>query len=441
MLSRKIIANLLKDWYCTIMIVMFIFFGTYNPIFSICSFFILALLIPIKNNIEIIKIFIFIMPLASIFKLGPGEQSFFTYLMLEYVIWSLIKTKGKIKYEILFIIGFALLEITVQMLYGTINITRNIKFITNLIFLFYAMKIEFDKYYKSIFISYILGIIVSSFIACVNSSIFKISIYIEQQALSLATGYGNRIRFSGLYGDCNYYTVNIIIGLCLLVILVHKRDIRKSIFIFLGVIFLYFSMITYSKSAFLMLIFPLILIIYSTIRNKKYFFTIIISVLILLLIVMTIIGKFHMFEIVLSRLKNADGLNALTTGRFNLWRIYLEYIFSNIRVLFFGKGISSNILYSLAPHNTYIDILYYLGIIVGAMYILLNLKIIKQYSKYIKRNLLNYSIFIVILCMYFFLSEIFYYDSVFHILIATIVYNLSIERKQKICKFDNKNII
>lgn len=431
MLSKRIIANLLKEWYCTIIISIFIFFGTYNASFSICAFFVLSLLILIKNNVEIIKIFIFIMPLASIFKLGPGGQSFFTYLMLEYVIWNLIKTKGKIKYEILFIIGFGLLEIIIQLLYGSINITRNIKFITNLIFLFYAMKIEYDKYYKSIFFSYILGIILSSFIACINLSFFRINFYIEQQALSLATGYGDRIRFSGLYGDCNYYTVNIIIGLCLLVILMHKKDIGKSIFIFLGAVLLHYSIMTYSKSAFLMLIFPIIFIAYSSIKNKKYFFTIIIAILSLLLIVMILMGKFQMFEIVLSRLRNADGLNALTTGRFNLWRIYLEYVFSNIGVLFFGRGISSNILYSLAPHNTYIDILYYLGIIVGVIYILLNLKIIKKYSKNIKRNLLNYSVFIVILCMYFFLSEIFYYDSIFHILIATIVYNLSLERKIK----------
>ena len=62
------------------------------------------------------------------------------------------------------------------------------------------------------------------------------------------------------------------------------------------------------------------------------------------------------------RFETGQASGDLTTGRTDLWEEYIEYIFSNVRYLFFGKGYDALSLRK-AAHNTFIEYFYHFGII------------------------------------------------------------------------------
>lgn len=128
-----------------------------------------------------------------------------------------------------------------------------------------------------------------------------------------------------------------------------------------------------------------------------------------------------------------DGMdvNKLTTGRTDIWIMYAKYLINNSHVFIFGQGVGAD-YYNHTPHNTYIDILYFLGVIGSALRLLSLLAISKQ-SRHIKtkRNILNYSVMICIVVMYFFLSELFFFDIPFHLFAAFTVLNLNMKKDYK----------
>ena len=89
-----------------------------------------------------------------------------------------------------------------------------------------------------------------------------------------------------------------------------------------------------------------------------------------------------------------------------------------------------NTTYIDAAHNTYIDILYYLGLIGGALLMVILVQLTNMLPKPRSRNLLNYSVVGTILIMYVFLSQLFYFDLAFQIMLAIIVLRLDITKRR-----------
>src|SRR5699024_8755203 len=83
--------------------------------------------------------------------------------------------------------------------------------------------------------------------------------------------------------------------------------------------------------------------------------------------VLIIAGRITIFDIVFERLSQADDIESLTTGRSRIWKEYLSYFAEHAELLVFGRGLGAGLINRSASHNTYIDILYYLGIVGGAL--------------------------------------------------------------------------
>ena len=99
--------------------------------------------------------------------------------------------------------------------------------------------------------------------------------------------------------------------------------------------------------------------------------------------------------------------------------------FSNSPVnLVFGTGLGEQLVNGGGAHNTYIDFIYYLGITGTIGFFVVISQIIKLNVTSIRRNFLNYSIVLLLIIMYFFLSELQYFDLPFHISLALMVYNM-----------------
>ncbi len=403
----------------TAIALLFIVLGTFNKVFSLLAFLTCVFNILLSRGEGIINMLVFLLPFSSIFKFNPGEQSFFTYVTLFYILYMILNHKITQNFFICLI-----LLITTIALHDSTNfdLFRSIKFIANILLTYSAMKLNPQNSHKEIFLSFVHGIIVSSFLS-LPGVLPNFSEYVTTKDLGFANDWLE--RFSGMYGDPNYYSINVIISICLLVLLWHKREIPLFFAVGLSSILVYFAIITYSKSAFIMLALPLILFLYSNIKNKKYFLAALFLVGMIYVVVLLFAGRISAFAMVLSRF--TEGSGDITTGRSHLWSSYLSLFIQQPLVLLFGRGLGAEFVNGMAPHNTYIDFLYFLGL-VGTVIYIITIFLIPKSKIQGKRNFLNFSIFICIGAMYFFISEIFYIDFPFHIIIALIAYNLSFNK-------------
>lgn len=419
-------------WGSSALLAVLILLGTYRNVFAVAALALCGLMVFFCDREFILLQIFFIMPMANIFKMAPGSQSFFTILLLAYVALHLVLPRNATAV----IAGFAFFVIIMELVSGQFNLFRTIKLICNVLFLSSILNSKVKIRYKEIFLSYIVGNIVASFWGMMDSPVFKITSYVGELEVG-GQEFEDVKRFTGLYSDPNYYAVGLIISLCLIVVLLHRNELNKFTALMFTVPIVYFLIQTYSKSSMIMLIVVVIFLSYSLLLKKKIIPVIILFISTILVVVLAFSGRIPALEIVVARFMASDtaqgtDVNALTTGRFDLWMMYVDYIVNNLQVLLFGEGISYGYLNGHGAHNTYCDIFYFLGIVGGGLLIASLMAISKQ-SRYVKvkRNLLNYSVLLCIVIMYFFLSELFYFDPPFHIFLAIAVLNQSNDEKTK----------
>ena len=390
--------------------------GTFTGIATYLAFVLTVVAIVLLTEEDALCLMMMIMPFANIFKPSVDAQSFFTYLILFYVLWHFVKYqsihKGFLK-ALAFLIVFLAVQMSVS-----VHILRTIKFVANLILIYLAVKSCDSGGIKKVCIFYILGIVLSTSVAALNI-IHNLSDYIGAKDITIENEQVS--RFTGMYADPNYFSINVIISLCLIVILNHKKELAAIPAIFLGVLLVMFATMTLSKSAFLMLSLPLVLLLYSKVKSGKYFVVFCVLLLCVIGAFEVFAGNIEIFNDVLHRLDQASDVNSLTTGRSNIWVNYFNYLVSHPVTFLFGGGFGAALVGSRASHNTYIDMLYYLGIggtilLISVLRVLSNIR-----SNTARLNLLNYSIWICVAIMYFFLSELFYFDWAFHIIIAILI--------------------
>lgn len=435
------IKNNKMRWSISALLTLLILFGTYNSIFSIAAFLVCGLMVIFVDKEATLYQMFFILPMANIFKMSPGSQSFFTILLLAYVVLHMVLPRK----ATLLVVLFALYVVIGELWADSFNLFRTIKLICNLLFLSSILNSEVKLKNKEIFFSYISGNIVASTISIMDSSFFNVESYIGRKEIA-----GNIAqdveRFAGLYEDPNYYSIGLIISLCLVVILFYRREIKPIFGFLLSVVMVYFLLQTYSKSALIMMALPVILLLYVLIKDKKYVLSIFIVFSALLTIFLAFSGKIPALELVIERIRESEtsvggtDINALTTGRLDIWIMYIEYFINHIRSAIFGVSISADLVEGSAAHNTYIDVFYHLGVLGGTLLVSI-LAVISRQSRHIhlRRNFLNYSIMICIGIMYFFLSELFYFDTPFQIFIAFSVLNLPFADENRI-KITNEGV-
>ena len=420
-------------WTVSAIFALLILFGTYHAVFSIVAFIGMCLLLFVCERETILLQLFFVMPMANIFKMAPSSQSFFTIILLLYVVMHFVLPRN----ATLMIVLFVIYIVTGQLIAGGFLLLRTVKLICNFLFLSSILndRVKIDN--KKICFSYIIGNLVASCIGMMDSSFFRIKDYvgiIEVGGLEFA----DLTRFTGLHNDPNYYTVGLIVSLCLIVILYHKDMIKATIVASLSVPFVYFLIMTYSKSAILMISLPLVCLFYSLYKKKKIGSVLVIVLALVLVAVLVFSGVISIFDVVIKRIEQSettDGtdLNTLTTGRWGLWVMYFKHLINDIGDSLFGHGINADLLNNKGSHNTYLDIFYYLGGIGAFLLFSIVFVILKQQKLLrIKRSVLNYSVLIAVLFLNFFLSGLFYYDIPFQLFFAMIVLNMDMNNRTEV---------
>lgn len=415
-----------------IIFTILIYSCTLNRIFCYMAFILGAYLV-FKYEFEmVLPLFMFIMPMSTIFKTSAGGTSYFTYLELLLVVVYLVRNKLRIRKPELGILFFGGYIIITQIFNDSFSIAMTIKMIVYLFLISIATNIEIKKIYRPCFMMFIMGLIVSSIMGLINIPGFQVREFIAIKT-DLVLG-GVYDRFAGLYGDPNYYTINLIIALSLLIILYLKNEIKLFQCIVLSAVLIYFAALTVSKSALLMLCFPALMLLYVFIKKKNVFGIVFIIIIMSSAVLLLMNNQIGIFAGVINRLSNTN--TDITSGRIELWKLFFEYLQNNPIQFLFGRSIAYYMLNGHVAHNTYIDIVYELGIFGGIIFICLLVYIVRGSKvNFQKKSLINYSIIAIIIIMYTFLSEFQYFDPPFHIIMAAMVLNLGMKTDvdQKLC--------
>ena len=170
-------------------------------------------------------------------------------------------------------------------------------------------------------------------------------------------------RFQGLLRDPNYYMHQLAIGLALLVKLKESRKINSAIFWTMGACLVFFGILTFSKTFFIVFILLGIIYVIWQFRNRKYlyggFMSVVGAVAIALVLLFADVSP---FSVVLTRLTNVSSLSELTTGRTDVFAAYMSEIMENVGTFLFGMGMGAGGL-AKDPHNLYLEIAYYIGFV------------------------------------------------------------------------------
>lgn len=429
----KLDTRIYKDSLSLMPYIIFSFLvllSTVHFVFSILNFGLCVAYIILNKKNKTIPFLIYITYFASIFKvLEITEVSLYTLLLLLFVIKEAINCRFKIKFLVA-LTFFAIFVISIQLISGPINVSRNIKFFEFFFFVYIVLDAYFDSNCKldcsNILFAVIFGVIISSIFRFLDSSVFPISKFVGEKFSSYDASIFT--RFSGLLGDPNYYAVNVHIAMVSALFLGFRKKITYAYMLLLLVVLAIFAILTGSKSAVLMLIVPFALLVYTNFKQKKMVLNIVLLIGSIIGLVLAFIVKIPYFQYIVSRFSLDNfSLDSLTTGRTPIWRDYISYFENYSLNLIFGSGISTSPLHGKAAHNTYFDIFYYLGIIPGAIFVYLIARYFLQKHIKVKRSIMNFSGIIIILSMYMFLSSLFDIDLGTNLIVAIVLFNTSLK--------------
>lgn len=409
-------------------IAMLILFGTHHFVFSYLALLLSLWVICRADPADGLHLLFFLMNMANIFKAGANSTSFFTYLILLYVARCMLCRQWFTPESVIFVIYTMILQLATS----NFNILRYIKLVSNVLLIDCAFSLNREDFDREQAIAlYISGVILSSCMAMLDSDFFRISVLSQTKELGIRYGFGEVYRFSGLDTDPNYYSVNVIVAMCCVVVFFHRKRINvlKTAAV-LGALFS-FAVMTYSKSAFLMTAFPICCLVYSNYKSGRIGLQMICIIGIIIGAVYLFSGRVEFLQIVLSRLSlGGKGVSELTTGRTDIWNAYFDFFLTHPFSTLFGMGIDSPLVNNKEAHNTYIQLMYDLGLI-GSTSLMVAIRTESKLRPQ-QRNALNYSVGVCVAIMYMFLSELYYYDSVFHIILAKLIFNtqMDVDRRQ-----------
>ena len=403
--------------------------GTASSVFTLLAFGIIAMQIVFGEEDFSWQMIFALNSFSVIFKLSPRSTSLFTYIILLYCVILFWKRRTLPPAWVIFAIYLVAVPVLTMRLYA-FNILRWIKLLCGLLMAYYYFDDDAPRNDTEVFGAFIFGFLGASFTRLIDSNVFRIERFLDEidTVGDAGTEFVEVVRYAGLSNDANYYTVNLIISMCLLIILLYQRKVPIPLFLVLTAMLLYFDVSTYSKSAMLMLIIPVSVFVYTVQKSDRRSLRVAMLCGAVGVIVFLVLTGGGPFGVVLSRMSSGEGdLSKLTTGRTRIWLWNLEFFRDHPGWFLIGKGINGELINNRSHHNTYIEFIYHLGLI-GTGLILSLLGQIGPSRHPKKRNIMNYCVLAAVLMMYMFLSALLFYDFPFQIILVLIVLNMDFEQ-------------
>ena len=332
-------------------VVILLMLGLSQPMFALAALGVVGLFVVLSENEEGMRMMFFLLPFGNIFKSSPESTSFFTYLTIIFAVKLLLSQK-KIKIGFLVAWG-ALLVFQVA---GSFMDYKILIKQASLLLLIYGYFQCCKPMLKDMVMALSCGVVISCSIGFFLADFPGLAQYMRM-VRTYEISY-DLLRFTGLYSDPNYLSLVLVVLMVALYGLMRAKQIGKIGWVLCGCM-VFFGVQTISKSFFLMLFVALLLFIIEAIRHRRFAFLAILVTAVTIVVVLVMQGKIQMFDNILERLFHSDDF---TTGRTDLLGTYLSHSFNDPIHLIVGTGVAAAPLGGL-PHNTYIDFLYYYGLL------------------------------------------------------------------------------
>jgi len=331
----------------------------------------------------------FLLPFANIIKISPGQISLFTVFFAIYVVRIIFKTGRLNRMFLLTAFIFAGYCLAVS------GVDRVVTIVTMVCgFAMLREVTESDEYdYQHILYAFCFGIIVSSAIGAFRDYLPIIKTF------SLDTAYkvGHEEyaqRFVGLNVNPNYYTMDISVAMSCLVTTMCTRNMKPIYMVLFGVLAI-FGLMSVSKSFLIVFAIMVVILLLNSLRQgATTFMKLLLALIAAGILILTFAREsVETYIIRLNADSNAESLSAVTTGRGEIWIGYIKTMLKDFKTLFFGAGLGERL--EKGSHNTYIEMIYHIGLIGSALYffVLKSSVAIKKFP----RNILYYVPFFVIL--------------------------------------------
>lgn len=314
-----------------------------------------------------LPVLLFYLPWTALLRFSPDSISFYTLALLMMGCIKLIKNKFLLRnYYTAIALVIAVLSLLAKIISGYRLANSYLMFLAMLV-LFPMLDFENRAYnFYWLTVSFSLGIVIAALMAERFASYPNIAEYIKVDSYLSIT------RRCGFYGDPNFYTAHITAAIagCLILIADGQNRARSAALLVLAGVLVYCGFLSGSKSFFLIWIFLMILWVIEICLTKGKL-TKKAALILGLLAFLVYIASSSLFrdkiDTILTRFSWADNTSELTTGRTDLWRIYLTAILDSPKLLLLGQGFTSVLIAPKASHNTLIQLVYQFGIFGGAL--------------------------------------------------------------------------
>lgn len=295
-----------------------------------------------------------LLPFTQIFRAGGGLSLLLCFALIA-TVWHLFKgtVRGDLRYAVLLV----LMNFLVARM--QLNINKFLLCFGQLLMLCVMLPKQDDRSAARAAQAFCWGLLIASVYAYVFRNTRQL-LSIQGEAVEAVYGSGV-YRFKGTLADPNYYMTMLITGVTVLVKLLDCRWIKFPVFVLLGGAFALLGVLTYSKTFFLMLVLVALIYVIWQFYSKRYVYGGVLVGMGLLVGIWALVSDSSPLAVVLARF-GSGGINAITTGRTEVYLDYLRESASSLGSLLFGKGLDAEGLYK-APHNMYIELIYYIGIL------------------------------------------------------------------------------
>lgn len=361
--------------------------------------------LPSERNFEIL---LFGISFINIFKLSYTSSSLFTYMPIIPIIKVVfIERSYSIKRNsIISIIAFALYVLT----FIFTGITPLLKILIGffvLICLFQSETLNRINC-KSLIMFYSYGIITSAIFALLFPELVKpfVSSLVvrldDQSALN---------RFSGLYENSNYFSMEVSFALASHMVLFFHQEEKWNELLLIGTPLVILGIMSQSKAFVLTLVIMLFLLYYYILKRNLKVAIILLGIIFVVYLFLrdqlnSLVGRY--FYRIISMERTDTSLSEITTGRSDIWKMYIERIIANPDIMLLGNGLET-IYGGRATHNMFIEMIFCMGIMGCTLYMIILMNITDKSNVY-----RNCSPYIIIFLFRAFSANIAFYNNIYY---------------------------
>ena len=354
--------NLIID---CILMALYIFGAAFNSIFTLIAVIITLLVLSKADIVRSIELQFLLVPFCGIMYLSIGSFSMYNIILLVAFFCILQQKKflvnTKIAYLMFILAGISMYTV----IFNGFNLLKDVV-VFDLGILILAFGIEsLDAFDAGVLVrKYSVGLLISSIAYLFVDYLPGIKMYITNAQYRLENSTEKVERFSGLLGNPNHYTMALSLAIAGLIVLIVCRKNKKIDYVLL-IALIVFGIKSISNSFFIgLLVTALYVSIYLLFKSpSKLLMTVVVSFIIISIYLS--VSNSQYLEIILNRLSFSNDqfdLNTFTSNRVDHYRIYIDTIVNNLRILFLGNGYGT-LINGYASHNLILESIYFYGLV------------------------------------------------------------------------------